>query len=134
MASLTNVVLKDRASTPVSHTYTPRDVVSGTGTLTETSGIPFGAPLLALSMKPSQSGNYVGRLKLSIPVVETTVVGGVTQTVVARTARADLRLQFDQRSTTEERKNFIGQLYSALGVDQTLIMKSFVDLESIWGA
>lgn len=133
MASITNVILKDRAPTPVNHTFTPRGVEGGTGLLTETSGVPFGAPSLSVSMRQSkQTGGFVGRLKLSIPVVENQVVNGVSSTVVSRVARADLQVTFDKYSTDQERKNLLGELSSALDPTQTFLMASLVNLEAVW--
>jgi len=133
MPQLQNVVLTDRASTPVNHTFVPRDIVNGVGTVTETNGVPVGEPRLSVSLRrTSQNGKYKGELKLAVPVVANQIVNGVTVPTVVRTAFADLTVTFDPLSTEQERKDIIGMLQSSLDASKVLVNDTFVKLQGVY--
>lgn len=133
MPALQNVVLTDRATTPVNHTFTPRDVKDGTGLVVNSSGVPVGEKKLTVSMRKLGS-KYKGKLTLAVPVVVDETVNGVSTPVVVRTAYASIDLTFDSTSSTQERTNLVGMLASALDTSKTLVHKSLVDLEGVYGS
>lgn len=135
MPSITNVVLKDRASTPVSHTFTPTNVsANGVGTLVVTSGVPYGNPTFDISQRKTSTGNYVGRASLIVPVLGTEVVNGVAAPTILRVGACRIEFRFDKTSTEQERKDVIGMAYSSLAPDQPFVMGVLQKLESVWGA
>lgn len=134
MASLQNVTLTDRTPvTPVVHTFVPRlfDPSTSVGIVANTTGVPVGEELLTVSMKKSAS-KYRGKVTLSMPVVATEVINGVSSPKVIRTAYARVEVDFDLSSTTQERTNLMGMLADAFATSKTLVHKSMVDLESVW--
>lgn len=133
MPQLQNAVLTDRASTPVAHTFVPRDIVSGVGTVIETTGVPVGNSRLSVSLRQtSGNGRYRADVKLSVPIVADQVVNGVTTPVVQRTAYADLSFTFDPTSTEQERNNFVGMLASSLATSCTLVNDTVVKLQGVY--
>lgn len=134
MPTLQNLVLKDRTpGTPVDHTFTPDNVENGVGTVVESNGTKVGDSKFTISRKKSASGrhNIVG--KLTIPVVVMETINGVQYPKVVRTAYVEVKASFDSASTTQERTNAIGMAQDSLSTTKTLVHKTFVDLEGIWG-
>lgn len=133
MPALQTIGLIDRAATPVTHNFIPRDVKNGVGLVVRTSGVPIGEEKLTISMRKVGS-KYKGRLTLSIPVVVDETVLGVVSPKIVRVAAATLEVNFDEKSSTQERTNLMGMLADALGTSKTLVHNSFVGLEGVYGS
>lgn len=134
MPALQNVVLKDRATTPVDHTFTPRDVTGGVGVVEESSGgIPAGSNRLSVSSRRLPSGKYKAEVRLTIPVVVTETINGVAVPTVARTSYANATFTFDSTSTETERNNVVGMFADAFGTGKALVNDTVVKLQGVWG-
>lgn len=131
MPQLQNVVLTDREGTPVNHTFVPQDIVSGVGTTVESSGTPIGANKFSVSMKKTGT-RYVGEIRLVLPTVVTETINGVSRPAIQRTAYGTLKVQFDERSTEQERKNLIGMIASGLDPSKVLVNDSIVKLQGVY--
>lgn len=132
MPQLQNLVLKDRKSTPVNHTFTPRDIVDRVGTVAESTGLPLGDSRVTVSSVRNANGRYKPVVKFTFPVLQTETVNGVSRPVVVRTAYADLTFNFDQSSSEAERNDVVGMVQSALDVDKTLINDAVVKLQGVY--
>lgn len=132
MPSLQNVVLTDRASTPVNHTFVPRDIVDNVGTVVESSGVPLGDSRMTVSLRKTGSGAYKARIQLTRPVVETSVVNGINVPVVTRNAIADCTFTFAATSTEQERKDLVGMLASALAPSVVLVNDTVTKLQGVY--
>lgn len=132
MPQLANVVLTDRAATPVNHTFTPRDITGNVGTVVESTGVPIGDKRFTVSMNQTPNGKYKARLVLSVPVVELSVVNGVNIPKVTRTAIADVTFSFDATSTEQERKDLVGMLASGLAPGVTLVNDTVTKLQGVY--
>lgn len=132
MPQLGNLVLTDRASTPVNHTFVPRDIVDGVATVEEYTGVPIGTNRVSMSTKRTSGGRYKVAFKGSFPIVQTQTVNGVSTPVVVRTGYFDLSFAFDATSTEQERKDVVGQLYSMLSSSQSMVMDSATKLQAIY--
>ncbi len=132
MPSLTSLVLLDRATTPVSHTFVPANVADGVGTVVESNGTKVGDSKFSLSSRKTASGRYNAKLKLEVPVVATQVVNGVSTPIVQRIAYATIDFSFSADSTTVERNNLVGMLADSLAKSKTLVDKTIVELEAVW--
>jgi len=132
MPQLQNLVLKDRATTPVDHTFTPRDIVGGVGTVIETSGVPVGNSTLSISLRQTAGGRYKSTIKLSQPIVQNETVNGIVQPKVVRVSRVTAEFDFDPTSTTEERNNFVGMFQSAFDSAKELVNDTVVNLEGVY--
>lgn len=132
MAARANVVINDRAATPVAHTYSPDgDDANGVALFSEKTSVPAGNPRLSVSCKLS-GGQYRPTLRLTIPVVQTQTINGVSSPVVVRTAYVELSCRFDALSTDQERKDAIGLMANAMAASQTVINDSLVNVTPVW--
>lgn len=132
MPQLQSIVLTDRATTPVNHTFNPREIDSnGVAAVVETSGVPIGENRLTVSMK-KRSSRFAGQLRLSLPVVATETINGVSNPVVIRTAHVTCSFDFDEKSTLQERKDLVGMLASALDPAKVLVNDTLTKVESIY--
>lgn len=133
MPNLQNLVLKDRAATPVNHTFTPRGIsADGTASVAESTGVPIGNSTYSISIRTTPDGRYKVTAKLAVPVVQTQTINGVSTPVVVRVARATLTMDYDKSSSTQERKDIVGMLADSLDPAKTLVNSVIVDLEGVY--
>lgn len=132
MPQLQSIVATDRTPvTPVNHTFVPRDIKDGVGTVVEYTGIPVGEGTLTVSMKKT-TDKARGRLVLKRPVVVTETINGVSSPKVVRTAFGQIDVTFDLVSTEQERTDMLGMLSSVLATSKTLVNDAFVKLEGVY--
>lgn len=132
MPQLQNIVLTDRAGTPVNHTFVPRDIVDGVGTVVESSGVAIGNNSLSTSLRKTAQGRYKATLKLQIPIVATQTVNGVDTPVVTRTSYVEASFSFDATSSEQERKDVVGMFQSSLDASKTLVNDTVVKLQGVY--
>lgn len=133
MPNLQSIVLTDRAPTPVNRTFTPRELSNGVGVTANTSVTPIGAERFSVSNKRTGS-KFKGELRLTVPVVQTETINGVSRPVVVRTAHVTLTTSFDDTSTEQERKDAIGMLQSSLDPSKVLVNDTLIKTEGVYGA
>lgn len=133
MPALQSLVLKDRKTTPVDHTFTPNNVEGGIGTVVESSGMKIGDSKFSVTSRKTANGRYRADIKLEVPVVENAVINGLTVPQVSRIAYATVNFSFSESSTTAERNDIVGMLEDSLKKAKTLVDKTVVDLEGVWG-
>lgn len=133
MAARTALVVSDRAATPVAHTFTPDgDDTNGVAVFVEKTGLAIGDKKATLSLRRSND-KIRPSIRFAIPVVVTQTINGVSQSVVDRTAYAELNFTFDAGSTPQERKDIVGFLYNSLApTGQTMVNDMIVNYENIW--
>jgi len=131
MPLLQAISLNDRETTPVAHVFNPHDSVNGVGIVKNTTGVPLGAETLTVSMRGSPNGRYRGKVNLTVPVVQTETINGISTPVVVRTAYVSLEVTFSDKSTLQERDNVIGMLADALAPSKTLVNDALVKLEGV---
>lgn len=132
MSARTNLVINDRAATPVAHTYTPDgDDANGVHVFSEKTGVPAGNPRFTAQLRVS-NGKYRPSLRLQVPVVQTQTINGVSNPVVVRTSYITFEATFDALSTDQERKDAIGLMTNALAASQTQINDMLVNLSDIY--
>jgi hypothetical protein len=132
MPQLANLVLTDRAGTPVAHTFVPRDIVEGVATVVESTGVPVGDKRVSLSLRRNGAGNYVAKMTFAFPIVNDQTINGVTTPVVVRTAYCDVEFKFAATSTEQERKDVVGQVYSSLATAATVPNDMLTKLQGIY--
>lgn len=133
MPALINLVLKDRASTPVDHTFVPSNVKDGVGVVAESNGTKLGDSKYSVSSRKTANGRYAAKVKLEVPVVENQTINGVTRSVVTRVGYVTADFSFSADSTTAERNNLVGMFADSFAKTKTLVDKTIVDLEGVWG-
>lgn len=132
MAARANLVINDRAATPVAHTFSPDgDDANGVHVFTEKTGVPAGYARYTAQLRFSK-GKYRPTLRLAVPIVQTQTINGVSAPVVVRTAYIDFSATFDALSTTQERADAVGMFYNSLPAAQTMINDMLVNLSDIW--
>lgn len=132
MPQLQNLVLTDRAATPVAHTFAPRSKDGGVAVVAESTGVPIGDPKFTLSTTKTAGGRFKTVMKLSIPVVQTQTVNGVSTPVVVRTAYVDATFSFGNNSSLQERKDAVGLFSSALAPGAVLVNDVLTKCEGVW--
>lgn len=133
MPQLQSIVLTDRATTPVNHTFVPQgiDAKTGVASVVESTGVPIGLPRMTISMRPGD--RYRGRLTLVVPVVQSvTDASGVTKPIVVRSASFFGDFVFSDESTEAERANLVGMVASALASAKVLVNDTLVKLEGVY--
>lgn len=132
MAARGNLVLKDRASPVVNHTYSPDgDDVNNVHVYSEKTGVPAGNPQFTISLRKS-AGRYRPTAKLKLPVVQTQTINGVSSPVVVRTAYVEVNFTFEETSTQQERMDAVGLIVESLQTAQTQINDLIVNLSDVY--
>lgn len=132
MPQLQNLAVDDRESTPVTHTFVPRDITNGVGTVEESTGVPVGTNTISVSLRKTAQGRYKATLKGKFPIVQNETINGVTTPVVVRTAYADIEFSFDEKSSEQERDNVVGMMADALDTSKTLVNDCVVKLQGVY--
>ncbi len=116
MPELTTLVLTDRESTPVDHTFTRSGGADPNGVyvMRESADVPANSSNVKLSHRRTGNGNYVTEMRAEFPVVATETINGVNSSKLLRVAFAQIKFTFSKDSTSQERKNAIGMIQSAL--------------------
>lgn len=132
MAQRASFSVLDRATTPLAHVYAPRSSPDTSVVLFVENGIvPVGERKFTISTRKSGT-KYRTRMKLEVPTLVTEVINTVNRYSVTRIAYVDCTFTFEDTSTSQERKDVIGQFANSLAATQTMINSSLVDLEEIW--
>lgn len=131
MSARANLVINDRAATPVAHTYTPDGSVTGVHYWSEKTAVPAGNPRFTARLAKSKD-KYKPTVRITLPVVQTQTINGVSSPVVVRTAYAEVNFTFDQLSSDQERKDCVGLITNALAASQTQINDLVVNLSDVY--
>ena len=132
MPQLQNLVLTDRATAPVAHTFTPINIdANGVGTVAETGTVPVGEPKFSIQNK-RVNGRFKVTLKLSVPVVQTQTINGISTPTVVRTAYVDATFTFDGTASEQERKDIVGMFQSSLDPAKVLVNDTLIKLQGVY--
>jgi len=134
MPSLQNLILTDRAATPVARTFAPLDRNPQTGVITvghSPDGSVVSRATLSVSHRKT-NGKLKTRMVLSVPTVQTETINGISSPRVVRSAFADLTFTFAATSTEQERKDVIGMIQSSFDTSKVLVNDTLIKGESIW--
>jgi len=132
MPQLQNLVLTDRAATPVAHTFTPRDIVANVGTVEESTGVKIGDKSFSISNRKTANGRSKVTMKLAVPVVVNETINGVTIPSVSHVAYVDAVFSFDPKSSTQERKDVVGMFQSSLDPSKVLVNDTLIGLQGVY--
>lgn len=133
MPQLANLVVNDRKTTPVAHTFTPNGIEGKSAELVESSGVPLGDKRFTITWsRANGNGAFKRTLRLTAPVVATQTVNGIETPVVVRTAYVEVNFKFDPESTLQERADAVGMVADALAASKTLVNDCVVGLQGIY--
>jgi hypothetical protein len=135
MPSNTSITIKDGASTPVDHVFSPTRIdANNIATFQErVSGVPIGYPTITWSLRAPTKGSSTYKVtgKLTQPkVIDVTDTSGKTVKTVDYVNLATVDFVFSEKSTKQERKD-LRVLMSNLLINATMAA-SADDLESFW--
>ncbi|DAD50305.1 coat protein [ssRNA phage Gerhypos.1_22] len=109
MPAFGNIVIKDGASTPADHTFSPSKIDGDVASYADrSSGVPSKFYLLSASSRDPSGGNgqvYRDQFSISCPVVADGTDPSVKAGTVLRTARFDCTFLIPASSTLQERKD-----------------------------
>jgi len=132
MPQMQSLVLTDRASTPVNHTFQPRNVRGDVGEVVETTGVPLGDSRATISLVKTTTGRYKAVFKVEVPVVQNATINGIVTPQVVRKAYAECMFSFDASSSEQERNDIVGMLASGLATTKPLIHDTIVKLQGVY--
>lgn len=133
MPALQNLVLADRATTPVNHTFTPRGRVGVDGGRLAVSGVSAIADqLFTIEPRSTPGGRRKVKMTLVRPVVQTKVENGVTSYVVTRTNRVVVEFDMAPDSTSQERSDIVGMIQDSLATSKTLVNGVLINGENVF--
>lgn len=133
MPNLQNLVLRDRATTPVDHTFTPRGKEGQDGGRVVKAGVTsIGDYHFTISPRTTPGGRRKVDIGLTLPVVQTKVENGVTSYVVTRVARGSMTFDFAPDSTDQEIKDLVGMLQSSLDTSKVLVNDVLIKRENVF--
>jgi hypothetical protein len=133
MPSMANVILTDRAGTPVNHTFTPQGSEGDSGgRYAKAAASSLGDYVFKINPRQTPGGRRKVDLALSLPVLVTETINGVNSYAVARTSRASASFDFPPDATLQERKDIVGMLYTALATATTQCDSVLTVGENVW--
>lgn len=135
MPNLQNVVLTDRAATPVAHTFTPGELTNGVAVVKkpDASGLPVTESRYSISRRATKD-RYKVTVKFYVPVVQTETINGVGRPVIVRESYAEATFNFPKTSSEAERNNVTGMFASSFAVTNVLVHDTVVKGDGIYGA
>lgn len=132
MSARTTLVLKDRAATPVAHTFTPDgDDANGVHLFSEKTGVPAGDSRFTASLRRT-GGKFRATLKLARPITQTQIVNGVSSPLIVRTSYGEVNFTFDELSSVQERSDAVGMILDSLLATQAQINDMLVNVSDIY--
>lgn len=134
MAAIQNLILLDRASTPVNHTFVPAGFTGDVVRVRESAanGVPIGAPEYTLGLRTTPAGVYKATTKLVIPRIVTEVINGVSKVTTLAPIIIDATFTYPQDTTTTDRNNAVGMFQSSLATDKVLVNDTIVNLNKAY--
>lgn len=132
MPILQNVVVTDRATTPVNLTLTPKGRPDGVAVVgASADGSSVGMTKLTISHRKT-ADKWKTRLVFSAPVVVSETINGVASLRELRQHYADVTFTFSATSTEAERNNFVGQFSSLFMTTKALTHDVLVKGEEVY--
>lgn len=133
MPAKASLVLTDRAATPVNHTFTPQGVEGDAGgRYSKAAAATLGDFIFTVNPRVTPNGRRKIDLKLSLPVLQTETINGISSYKVVRASRVVVTCDFASDSTEQERKDTIGMIYTALAAATTQVNDVLTKGENLW--
>jgi hypothetical protein len=132
MPAIASFGVSDGAATPVNHIFNPNGIVNDVAKFLESGTYAIGNKEMSFSVRRSpQTGKFTVVQKFTVPIVVEPIVNGIGEPRIARVARGELTLTFDQTSTRQERLDFLRMFTNGTRTG-TIGEKVAVDLENVW--
>jgi len=134
MPAFQNLILTDRAATPVAKTFAPIERNTQTGVVTvahSDDGSVLARKKLTLSTR-KVNGKRKVRMLLQVPVVQTETINGIASPRVVREIYIDATFTIPDTSSDQEKKDAIGMFQSAFDSSKVLVNDTIIKGETIW--
>lgn len=133
MPQLQNLVLTDRATTPVAHTFTPRAKEGNDGGRVVKAGVSAVADMqFTIEPRRTPQGRFKVNIGLVVPIVQNKVENGVSSYIVTRASRVNVTFDFAGDSTEQERKDLVGMIASAFDPSKVLVNDVLIKTDSVF--
>lgn len=136
MAAIQNLVLTDRASTPVAHTFVPAGFEPNGYVVkvreNAANGVPYGANEFTLGLRQTPSGLYKATMKLVKNRVITETINGVAKITTLKPLIAECTFTYPEDCTKEERNNLVGMFADGMGTSKALVNDTIVELNKAY--
>lgn len=137
MPTLANITIVDRAATPVSHVFKPRDLVEGQGFLFEdrADGSRIGENQLSAFSKRQSSGRTKAQTKITVNKVVVETVNGVSVNKVVDTAYLTITGDYGAQFTPAECDALLGMGMKVCdtAANQPILNKVMTGQERLYG-
>lgn len=131
MPARSPIVINDGETTPVAHTFNPgAEGPNGFSQFRESTGVPTADAFLSLQ-RWQQTNKHKLRFRMSLPVVQTETINGISRPSTLRTSYFDGVYTFADGSETQERDNLITLIGNLHANSDFLSLAR--DLEYYWG-
>lgn len=130
MAVAASIVVNDRATTPVAHTFVPRLPGLGSHTFVEGNSVPLGSSTMSYKWREANGQFYI-RFASFIPIMVMETINGVSVPRVIRNSFVETNARFSNLSLEQERKDHMGIHTNALAAGQAMANAAFISLEGI---
>lgn len=132
MAARANLILQDRAATPLTRTFSPAGMdPNGVHVFTEKTAIPIANSQYTARISKGKSA-YNVTLRLAMPVVQTQTINGVSSPVTLRTNYIEVKASVSLTSTDQERKDLVGIMAYSLNTGVGMINDMLVNVTDIY--
>lgn len=134
MPALQDLILTDRSPTPVNRTFKPAGRNPSTGVVTlahSIDGSVLNRMIVTISHR-KVGGKMKTRMVLSVPVVQTETINGISSSKIVRQSFYDGTYTFALNSTKQERNDVVGMVASAHLSTKPLINDILVEGEDVF--
>lgn len=133
MPAKASLVLTDRAATPVAHTFVPYGVEGDAGgRYQKAAAAAIGDYIFSVNPRVTPNGRRKVDVKLSLPVLQTETINGISSYKVVRANRIVVSCDFANDSTLQERKDIVGMMYTALAAATSQVDSVLTAGENLW--
>jgi hypothetical protein len=129
IATLSGV--NDAETTPVAHSFVPRNIQGDIATFVEAGTTSLEDKKLTVGVsRTADKGRSKTTIRLAWPIVQTQTVNGVSSPTLVRTAYAEFTMSSDSASTVQERKNALTVLKNVL--TNANVVSAATNPENFW--
>lgn len=134
MPAIQSLVINDRAATPVAHTFAPagfRDNGIVAVLAEAVGGTPVAERTYSISHR-RVNGRMKTRMVLTVPVIQTETINGISKPKVVRASVVDATFTFSLDSTEQERADTVGMFADSLATSKVVVNDVVVKAQNIW--
>jgi len=133
MSAFPSLATVDRETSPLAHTFVPREKSEDVITWAERHATAaVGDKVFTAQKRASGVGKRKVRLKLAVPYVVTQTINGVNVVTVDDIDYVDCTFTLSTKRTDQDRKNLVGMFQGLLDAADANVVDMIVKDESVW--